>query len=173
MGGCQRVSSSQQKTTNQASTPADPSPPTQPPDSGDFAHANADQQGKLPSSMATLALDQSPPDLPDDGEREGSEDEEEELERQQPEPDRTVGVEPLDKLSDLNTNGCSPPAAELQGETPSPSKLSLFSGMELVTKGMSPRVRETDVTEDTSTQAIGGISGSTSQPVSAFSFVNF
>lgn len=182
MGGCQRVSSSQQKTANQPSTSAESL----------SAHANFTQQENLPSSFATLALDQRcSPDLLNDGENEESCPTQQELERNQSKAGRTAGDGPVDKLSDVNTNGCSSLPAELQGETPHMSKLSLFSGMELVTKGVSPCIRETEGTEDSSTEVTAGnkiksVSGSTinttvcnsvlsnsSQPVSAFSFVNF
>lgn len=182
MGGGRRVSSSQQKTASQPPTPADSL----------SAHASVTQQQKLPSSFATLALDQRcSPDLLSDGECEESCPAQQELERSRSKADRTAGDGPVDKLSDVNTNGCSSPPAEQQGETPHRSKLSLFSGMELVTKGVSLCIKETEETEDNSTEVTAGnkvksISGSTvnakvgssvlnnsSQPVSAFSFVNF
>lgn len=182
MGACQRRSSSQQKTANQPSTSAESL----------SAHADATRQQNLPLSLATLALDQRcSPDLLNGGECEDSCPTQQELERNQSRADRTAGDGPGDKLSDVNTNGCSLPPAELQGETPHMSKLSLFSGMELVAKGASPCIRETEGAEDKSTEVtavnkIKSISGSainttvcspvlgtSSQPVSAFSFVNF
>lgn len=183
MGGCQRVSSSQQKTVNQPSALAESLP----------AHADATQQRNLPSSLATLGLDQRcSPDVLNGGESEDPCPTQQELGRNQSRADRTAGDGAGDKLSDANTNGCSSPPAELQGETPHmSSQLSLFSGMKLVTNGASPCVREAEGTEDNPTEVtavnnIQSISGSainttvcnpvlstSSQPGSAFSFVNF
>lgn len=179
----QRGSSGQQKAANQPSTSA-PSL---------SAHADAaTQQLHLPSSFATLALDQTcSPDLLNDGEREESCPAQQELEANQSRVDRTAGGGPLDTLSDENTNGCSSPPPQLQAETSRMGTLSLFSGMELVTKGASPCIRDTEGREDNSTQVtavnkmknIGGnpvnatvytpVLSTSSQPVSAFSFVNF
>lgn len=191
MGSCQRGSNSQQKTTNQPSASA-ASSSAQSANNGNHNHAHADvsQHQHLPSSLAALALDQKcSPDLLTDGECEDSFHIQQELEQNQSEPDRTWGIEMVDKLSNL-TN-CSSPPVELQGEMPQMSKLSLFSGMELVSKGISVCIRETDVTKDNSSEAIAvpksiSSSGSTinishcdpvstnsSQPSSAFSFVNF
>ncbi|XP_011602540.1 AP-4 complex accessory subunit Tepsin [Takifugu rubripes] len=192
MGGCQRGSNSQQKTTNQLSASAESSSSAQSANNGNLNHVHADvsQHQHLPSALAALALDQRcSPDLLTDGECEDSFHIQQELERNQSEPDRTSGVEMVDKLSDL-TN-CSSPPVELQGEMPQMSKLSLFSGMELVSKGISVCIRETDVTKDNSSEVTAvpkSISGSgstmntshcnsvltnSSQPSSAFSFVNF
>lgn len=179
MGGCQRGSSSQQKSANQpsASGPALP------------ARADATQQHNLPSSFATLALDQRrSPDLLNEEESCPAQ---QELEPNRSRADRTAGAGPVDKLSDQNTNGCSSPPLQRQAETSRTSKLSLFSGMELVTKAASPCIRETEGTEDNSAEVAAvdkmkSISGGTvstavynsvlstsSQPVSAFSFLNF
>ena len=176
MPGCQRGSSSQQKTANQPSTSAE----------------SAAQQQKLPSAFAALALDQRcSPDCLNDGECVEFCPTQQGRERRQSKADGTAGAGPVDKLSDVNTNGCSSPPAELQGDTPHMSKLSLFRGMELVTKGGSLCIRETEGTVDNSAEvtasnvmkSIGGRSSNTtvcnaalsncSQPVSAFSFVNF
>lgn len=166
MGGCQRVSSSQQKTAGQPSTSAE----------------------NLPPSFASLALDhRSSPDLLNGGQGDQCRPAQQELGRNQSEADRTAGAGRADELSGASTNGCSSPPAELQGDTPPVSKLSLFTGMELVTKEVSPWIRET---EDDSAEVAAGskaqsLSGSTvnttacssalsnsSQPVSAFSFLN-
>lgn len=182
MGGGQRGSSSQQKAASQPSTSALSS----------SARTDATQQLHLPSSFATLALDQTcSPDLLSDGEREESCPAQQELEPHQSRVDRTAGDGPLDTLSDENTNGCSSPPPQPQAETSRMGKLSLFSGMELVTKGASPCVRETEGIEDSSTEVtaankmknINGnpvnttvytaVLSTSSQPVSAFSFVNF
>lgn len=180
MGGCQPVSSSQQKSASQTSAESL------------SAHADGARLQNLPSSFATPALDQRcSPDLLNDGECDESCSNEQELDRNQSRADRPAGDGPLDTSSDVNTNGCSSPPVEQQAETPHISKLSLFTGMELVTKGASPCIRETEGTEDNSTEdtavhKMKSISGSTintaggnsvgsssSQPVSAFSFVNF
>lgn len=176
MGGCQRVSSSQQKAASQSSTPAE---------------SLSARQENLPSFFATLALDQRcSPDLLDDGKCGERCPTQQELELNGSEADGTAGDGPAEELSGVNTNGWSSPPAELQGEAPRMSKGSLFSGMELVTKEVSPCIRETEGSEDNSPAATAGhkirsLSGSTvnttvcsslsnsSQPVSAFSFVNF
>lgn len=182
MGGCQRVSGSQQKPANQPSTSA----------LSLSARADTTQQLNLPSSFETLALDQTcSPDLLNDGGCEEPCPAQQELEPNQSRVDRTAGGGPVDMLSDENTNGCSSPTLQLQAETSRMGKLSLFSGMELVTKGASPCIRETEGIEDNSTEVtavnkIKNISGNpvnttvyssvlstSSQPVSAFSFVNF
>lgn len=183
MGGGQRGSSSQQKAAaSQASTST----------LSLSARADATQQIHLPTSFATLALDQTcSPDLLNDGEREESCPAQQELEANQSRVDRTAGGGPVDTLSDEDTNGCSSPPPRLQAETSRMGKLSLFSGMELVTKGASPCVRETEGMEDSSTEVtaankmknINGnpvnatvytpVLSASSQPVSAFSFVNF
>lgn len=182
MGGCQRVSSSQQKAASQPSTSA-PSL---------SARADTTQQLHLPSSFAAPASDQRcSPDLLNDGECEESCPAQQELEPNQSRADRTAGGGRADMLSEENTNGCSSPPRQLQAETSQMGKLSLFSGMELVTKGASPCTRETEGTEDSSTEVTAvhkmkNISGNpvnttvynsvlstSSRPVSAFSFVNF
>lgn len=196
MGGCQRGSISQQKTTNQPCASAESSSSAHSANNGNHNHVHADvsqhqhQHQHLPSSLAALALDQRcSPDLLTDGDCEDSFHVQQELEQNQSEPDRTSGVAMVDQLSDL-TN-CSSPPVELQGEMPQMSKLSLFSGMELVSKGISVCIRETDVTKDNSSEVTAvpksiSSNGSTinishcnsvltnsSQPSSAFSFVNF
>lgn len=190
MGGCHGGRNSQQKTTNQPPASAESSSSAQSANNGHHNHAHADvsQHQHLPSSLAALASDQRcSPDLLTDGQWEDAFPVQQELERNQSEPDRTSVVEIVDKLSDLSSS----PPAKLHGETPQMSKLSLFSGMELVTKGMSPCIRETEVTTDSPSEvaaaaksiSAGGsainishrssVLTSSSQPSSAFSFVNF
>ncbi|XP_042253485.1 AP-4 complex accessory subunit tepsin isoform X1 [Thunnus maccoyii] len=133
-----------------------------------------------------------------------------ELTQSQVEPVRTAEVKPAAEDQECNTDRSSSPPSELQSEQPCVSRVSLFSGMELVTKGRPLCDRrlsegetsqtETDTENDTlrENQAVDTsdspvdsslpcisktsedassicspvVSGS-SQPVSAFSFLNF
>uniref|UniRef100_A0A3Q3VNK0 AP-4 complex accessory subunit Tepsin VHS/ENTH-like domain-containing protein n=1 Tax=Mola mola TaxID=94237 RepID=A0A3Q3VNK0_MOLML len=85
------------------------------------------------------------------------------------------------EVSDFDTDKCSSPTAEPQPEKPHESRLSLFAGMELVTKGRPLCQRETDTTGDSVTDnpdpnspnTCNSVASESSQPVSAFSFLNF
>lgn len=85
------------------------------------------------------------------------------------------------EVSDFDTDKCSSPTAEPQPEKPHESRLSLFAGMELVTKGRPLCQRETDTTGDSVTEnpdtnspnTCNSVASESSQPVSAFSFLNF
>lgn len=133
-----------------------------------------------PVSRVTAQKDSSG-ELTDDG------DQKKEPSQNQSEPSRAAGVE----LVDVNTNCCASPPVEQQCQQPCVSRLSLFSGMELVTKGRPPCHRETDVVvngdgenpsdsqstanHQPSVQAppsCSSLASDVSQPVSAFSFLN-
>lgn len=109
----------------------------------------------------------------------------------QSEPSRAAGVGLVDEASDINTNCCASSPVEQQCHQPCVSRLSLFSGMELVTKGRPLCHRETDVVvngdgenpsdrtnsanHQPSVQAppsCSSLASDGSQPVSAFSFLN-
>lgn len=109
----------------------------------------------------------------------------------QSEPNGAAGVKLVDEASDVNTNCCASPPVEQQCQQPCVSRLSLFSGMELVTKGRPLCHGETDVVvngdgenpsdsqsaanHQPSVQAppsCSSLASDGSQPVSAFSFLN-
>ncbi|XP_054455303.1 AP-4 complex accessory subunit Tepsin [Anoplopoma fimbria] len=120
-----------------------------------------------------------------------------ELVQSHPEPVRTAEVKLVDEESELNTNGSSPHSAEPQSEQPCLGRLTLFSGMELVTQGRPLCSRETSQTEtgrtgdslrenlavhtsigtsktsDDAPLICNSVGSESSQPVSAFSFLNF
>lgn len=120
-----------------------------------------------------------------------------ELVQNQVEPVRTAEVELIAKETELNTERSSSPPAEQQSEQPCLSRLSLFSGMELVMKGRplcekETSQTETDMMDDSLRENVtvhnslsvsktsedppsvcNSVASDSSQPVSAFSFLNF
>lgn len=207
------ASSSHQATSNQlpTSTCSDPLLPTHSPDDCNLRHYQVkDLQPDIspadinhPSSPSNLACSGSSEELLNDDDDEVSL-MQQELAQSQTEPVRTAETEvkPTAEDPECNTDRSSEP----QSEQPCVSRLSLFSGMELVTKGRlsvsereaaqtetdmeddtlreNPAVRNGDspvdsslprisrTSEDASSICSSVISGS-SQPVSAFSFLNF
>lgn len=123
-----------------------------------------------PSSHASLALAQrhTPGQLNDGSYKQ-------ELLQNQLESCRNADGELVDKVSDSGT--INPPPAELKCENPHMSRLSLFSGMELVTKGTPLCHRDADTMDNKSTISETSVSNTSvasdsSQTVSAFSFLN-
>ncbi|XP_076616972.1 AP-4 complex accessory subunit tepsin [Chaetodon auriga] len=193
------TNSSHQATTSQlpTSTYSDPLRATH--SLPDISPTGVTQPQNHPSSTSSLALAQrgGSGELTNDGDEEKLSPVQQELVQNQEEPVRTAEVEPVAEESELNTDRRSSPPAEPQCEQPCLGKLSLFSGMELVTKGRPLCRRELSQTEtDTTDKSLrenlavpNGISVSkssehapsicnsvasdSSQPVSAFSFLNF
>lgn len=195
------ANSSQPATTNQppASTYSDPLLPTQSADNTNLNHYQPDTSSlgvaqlpnrtSSPSSQASARTDSS------SGEpaREGDDVKQAPT---QPEPVRTAEVTLSAEDPECIRDEGSPPPSEKQSGQPCLSRLSLFSGMELVTKGrlLCNREGETSLTEtdisgtDAENPAVqnsnspvrsspSGTSenapSDTSQPVSAFSFLKF
>ncbi|XP_070707780.1 AP-4 complex accessory subunit Tepsin [Pempheris klunzingeri] len=149
-----------------------------------------------PSSLAVAQRDSS-------GELMGNEDEgklshiQQELVQNQVEPVRTAEVELIAEESEPTTDRSSSPPAEPQSEQPCLSRLSLFSGMELVMKGrplykretsqaetdmMDDSLREnltvhnslsTSKTSDYAPAVCNSVTPDSRQPASAFAFLNF
>ncbi|KAM7371013.1 hypothetical protein PAMP_010515 [Pampus punctatissimus] len=205
------ASSSHQATSNELPTSTYPLLPTHSADDNNLKHqVKKDLQPDIlpadinhPSSRYGLAHSGS------SGELLMNEDDEEsliqqELVQSQVEPVRTAEVKPTAEDPERNTDRSSSPPSESQTEQPCVSRLSLFSGMELVTKGrplcdrpLSERetsqtatdtenntLKETHAvhnsdspmdssktSEDASSICSSVVSGS-SQPVSAFAFLN-
>ncbi|XP_010734627.3 AP-4 complex accessory subunit Tepsin isoform X2 [Larimichthys crocea] len=199
------VNSSQQAIANQlpTSTYSDPLLPTHSADTSlnhyqpDISSTGVTQPQNHPSSTSDQALAQSDSsgELLNDSDEEKPSPTQQELPQNQVEPVRTAEAELVAEESDVNTDGCSSPPAELH---PCLSRLSLFSGMELVTKGRPLCERDTSQTETDTTDdglrenpavhnSIGqtsktsddapsickSVASDSSQPVSAFSFLNF
>ncbi|XP_028423407.1 AP-4 complex accessory subunit Tepsin isoform X2 [Perca flavescens] len=186
------ANSSHQATTNQlpTSTYSDPLPPT---------YSQPDIPPNYPSPPCGLALAQrdSSVELMNDGHEEKLSPNPRELLQNRAEPVKTAAFKFAAEESELNADGSSSPPAEHQGEQPCPSRLSLFSGMELVTKGKPLCKRETSQTEtdtmgcslrenlavrnrigisetsDGDPLICNSVACDSSQPVSAFSFLNF
>ncbi|XP_051273149.1 AP-4 complex accessory subunit Tepsin isoform X1 [Dicentrarchus labrax] len=190
------ANSSHHATTNQlpTSTYSDPLLPTHSADNTNLNHCPPDISPKAvtqppdhPSSPSTLASAQgdSRGELMNDSDEEKLSPIQQELVQSQVEPVRTAEAKLVAEESELNADWSSSPTAEPQREQPCLSRLSLFSGMELVTKGRPLCERAPDMTDDslrenpavhnsinickTSDNALS----ISSQPVSAFSFVNF
>lgn len=154
---------------------------TQSADKAELNHCHSDilpaavtQQKNHPSSHASLALVQrhTPGQLNDGSYKQ-------ELLQDQLESCRNADGELVDKVSDSET--INPPPVELKCERPHMSRLSLFSGMELVTKGTPLCHREADTMDNksmisetsvSSTSVCSSVASDSSQPVSAFSFLN-
>ncbi|KAM9336616.1 AP-4 complex accessory subunit tepsin [Symphorus nematophorus] len=207
MGGSAHVprqemaNSSHQATTNQfpTSTYSDPLLPTHPADNANLNHYQLDispmcvnQPPNHPSSLSSLdQRDSSSGELLNDGDEGKLSPIKQELVQNQEESVRTAEAELVAEESDPNTDRCSSPPAELQ---PCLSRLSLFSGMQLVTKGRPLCERETSQTEtvddlraipaahnsisisetsDDAPSICNSVAPDSSQPVSAFSFVSF
>lgn len=200
------VNSSHQAIANQlpTSTYSDPLLPTHSADNTSLNHYQPDisptgvtQPQNHPSSTSDQALAQSDSsgELLNDSDEEKPSPTQQELPQNQVEPVRTAEAELVAEESDVNTDGCSSPPAEPH---PCLSRLSLFSGMELVTKGRPLCERDTSQTETDTTDdglrenpavhnSIGqtsktsddapsicnSVASDSSQPVSAFSFLNF
>ncbi|XP_032358699.1 AP-4 complex accessory subunit tepsin isoform X2 [Etheostoma spectabile] len=191
---------SQQATTNQlhTSTYSDPLLPTCSADNASHNHYQPDIPPNYPSSSCGLALAQreSSGEL-NDGHGEKMSPNLRELLQNQVEPVKTAEFKFVAEESELNADGSSSPPAEPQSEQPCPSGLSLFSGMELVTKVKPLCKRETSQTEtdtmgyclteniavqssigssetcDDAPLIYNSVARGSSQPVSAFSFLNF
>ncbi|KAE8284401.1 AP-4 complex accessory subunit Tepsin [Larimichthys crocea] len=197
------ANSSHQAIANQlpTSTYSDPLLPTHSADNTSLNHYQPDisptgvtQPQNHPSSTSDQALAQSDSsgELLNDSDEEKPSPTQQELPQNQVEPVRTAEAELVAEESDVNTDGCSSPPAEPH---PCLSRLSLFSGMELVTKGRPLCERDTSQTETDTTDdglrenpavhnSIGktsddapsicnSVASDSSQPVSAFSFLNF
>lgn len=180
MGGSPHApaNSSHQATIYQLPTATDSSLPTQ---SADNTHLNHHQPDVLsegatqnyPSSLPSLATARgsSSEELRSDGNEENvAPISQRELLQNQSEPGRTAEVELVDEASDLNAGEYSPPSVESPCEKAGVSRPSLFSGMELVTKGRPLCQTET---ADDSLRENPAVGPDSSQPVSAFSFLNF
>lgn len=194
-------SSHQPSTTNQlpTSTYSDPLLPTHSADSANLNHCQLDisptgvnQPPNHPSSPSSLdQRDSSSGELLNDGDEEKLSPVQQESLQNQAESVRTAQAELVAEESDLNTDRSSSPPAEVQ---PCLSRLSLFSGMQLVTKGRPLCERETSQTEtadsvreipavhnsmsisetsDDAPSICNSAASDSSQPVSAFSFVSF
>lgn len=174
------ANSSHQATTNHTptSTYLNTLLPTHSP--GNLNHHQPDilhTHGNNPSSSASLAQRDSSGELMNEAD-------EEKLSPIQVEPVRTAGAESVAEES----ASCPSP----QGEQPCLSRLSLFSGMQLVTKGRHVCQEETSQTEtddsfredpavqncisitsDDAPSVCNSVASDSSQPVSAFSFVSF
>ncbi|XP_075949532.1 AP-4 complex accessory subunit Tepsin isoform X1 [Anarhichas minor] len=198
------ATSSHQATTNQltTSTHSEPLLPNHSAGNPNLNHYQPDisptgvtQPPYPPSSPSSLPSAQR--DLP--GELMNDCDEEKlapilhDLVQNQSEPVRTAEVTSVAEESELNTSSSHP--AEPQREQACPGRLSLFSGMELVTKGRPPCARQTSQTEtmadglmeslavqnslrisktsDDAPLICNSVASDSSQPVSAFSFLNF
>lgn len=186
MGGSphaqEMANSSHQATIYQPPTATDSSLPTQSADNihlnhhqPDILSAGVTQPQNYPSSLASLATAQrnSSEELRNDSNEEKVVPiSQQELLHNQPEPGRTAEVELVDEASDLNTGEYFPPTVEPHCEKPCVSRLSLFSGMELVTKGRPLCQTEMDTADDGSREN-PAVAPDSSQPVSAFSFLNF
>lgn len=176
------ANSRHQASIYQPPTPTDSSLPTQSADNTHLNHHQPDilsagvtQPQNYPSSLASLATAQinSSEELQNDSSEENVVPiSQQALLHNQAEPGRTAEVEPVDEASDLNTGQYFPPSVEPQSEEPCVSRLSLFSGMELVTKGRPLCQTEMDTADDSSRENPAAAPDS-SQPVSAFSFLNF
>ncbi|XP_071319396.1 AP-4 complex accessory subunit Tepsin isoform X2 [Trachinotus anak] len=197
---------SHQATTNQppTSTYSDPLLRSQSADSTNLSHYQPDtsplgvtqlpNHTPSPSSLALAQRDSSGELMNDD------DDDEVKHAPVQPEPVRTAEVTLAVEDPELIRNRGSPPPSEPQSEQPCLGRLSLFSGMELVTKGrpLCDRERETSQTEtDTmdddleenpavhnsdnpvhsappgTCETSENAPSDSSQPVSAFSFLKF
>lgn len=183
------ANSSHQATTNPlpTSTYSDPLLPTH--------SADNTQPPNHPSSPSSPR--DSSGELVNDGDEEKLSPIQQELAQNQVEPVRTAEVELIAKESELNTERSSSPPAEQQSEQPCLSRLSLFSGMELVMKGRplcekETSQTETDMMDDSLRENVtvhnslsvsktsedppsvcNSVASDSSQPVSAFSFLNF
>lgn len=164
----------------------------------DISPPGDNQPPDHPSSPSSLALNQrdSSGELINDDEEKPSPIQQE-LAQNQVEPARTAEVELVAEELESNTDGCSSPLAEPQRELLSLSRLSLFSGMQLVTKGRPLCEREASHTEtdtvdtslkeelaahcsisvsktgDDAPSICNSVASDSSQPASAFSFLNF
>lgn len=195
------VNSSHQAATNQPPTSTDSLLPTYSADNTNLNHYHPDilsagvtQPQNHPSPPASPATAQrhSSGELTNDSDEENVFPIQQELLQYQLEPGRTAEVELVDEVSDFNTDGCSSPQVEPQCERPCVSRLSLFSGMELVTKGRPLCQRESHTTDDSLGENLAvnksvtisktrvdtpsicsSVASDSSQPVSAFSFLNF
>ncbi|XP_062298689.1 AP-4 complex accessory subunit tepsin isoform X1 [Scomber scombrus] len=210
------ASSSHQATPNQLppSTYSDPFLPTHSADDDNFKHYQVKNlQPDIspadinhPSSPSSLAHSGSSGGLMNDNDK-GSLIQQE-LAQSHVEPVRTAEVEPAAQDSECNADLSSSPPSEPQNGQPSVSRLSLFSGMELVTKGrplcdrplserqlsqtetdMEDNLRESQAvhnsdspadlylpcsskTSEEASSVCGSVVSGSSQPVSAFSFLN-
>ncbi|XP_029312731.1 LOW QUALITY PROTEIN: AP-4 complex accessory subunit tepsin [Cottoperca gobio] len=161
----------------------------------DVSHTGVPQPPSPPSTLASLAQRDSSGELTNDCDEEKLSPILHESKQNQVEPVRTAEVRLVAEESELNTEGSSSPPAEPPSEPPCLSRLSLFSGMELVTKGRPLCKRdssqtETDMMGDSLRENLTvhnsicisktrapliytSVACDGSQPVSAFSFLNF
>ncbi|CAJ1080759.1 AP-4 complex accessory subunit tepsin isoform X3 [Xyrichtys novacula] len=211
VGGClhpprqDTANSSHQTPTNQlpTSTYSDPLIPTCPAVNTNLNHhqpdnspADVNQTPNLPSSSSALVTDPRDSSVVfDDSNAERLSTVQNELVQNHVESVRTAEDELVPGESELDLNRGSSPPAESQKEQPCLSRLSLFSGMELVTKSRPLCERETSQTEtnksdddfsenlsvqnsinkpsDKSPSVCSSVASVSSQPLSAFSFLNF
>ncbi|XP_070782994.1 AP-4 complex accessory subunit Tepsin [Enoplosus armatus] len=195
------ANSSHQAAANQLppSTYSDPLLPTHSADNTNLNYYQPDisptgvtQPPNHPPSPSSLALVQtdSSGELMNDCDEEKPSPIQQELVQNQVEPVRTVEGKLVAEESELTDRSSSPPA-EPHRELPCLSRLSLFSGMELVTKGRPLCDTETSQTETDTTDGslrenlavhnnsdhapsiCNSVASDSSQPVSAFSFLNF
>ncbi|XP_041818003.1 AP-4 complex accessory subunit tepsin [Chelmon rostratus] len=207
-GSRQDTANSSHQATNQlpTSTYSDPLLATHSADNTNLNHGQPNisptgvtQPQNHPSPPTSLALAQRgfSEELTNDGDEEKLSPVQQESVQNQEEPVRTAEVELVAEEPALNTDRCSSPPAEPQSERPCLGRLSLFSGMELVTKGRPLCKRELSQTEtDTTDKSLrenlavpnristseaserapsicNSVASNSSQPVSAFSFLNF
>ncbi|XP_039992093.1 AP-4 complex accessory subunit tepsin isoform X3 [Xiphias gladius] len=198
------ANSSHQAKTNQppTTTYSDPLLPTHSADSTNLNHYQPDilptgviqpqNHPFAPSSLASVERDSSSGELLNNSD-------EAKLAPVQPEPVRTAKVTLAAEDPEPIRNRSSPPPSEPQGEQPCLSRYSLFSGMELVTKGrplcdterrtsqtktdtMDDDLEDNPVhsplpgtskTSENSPSFCNSVASESSQPVSAFSFLKF
>lgn len=207
-GSRQDTANSSHQATNQlpTSTYSDPLLATHSADNTNLNHGQPNisptgvtQPQNHPSPPTSLALAQRgfSEELTNDGDEEKLSPVQQESVQNQEEPVRTAEVELVAEEPALNTDRCSSPPAEPQSERPCLGRLSLFSGMELVTKGRplckrEPSQTETDTTDKSLRENLAvpnristseaserapsicnSVASNSSQPVSAFSFLNF
>ncbi|KAM6964283.1 AP-4 complex accessory subunit tepsin [Tautogolabrus adspersus] len=205
MGGClqapRQENSNHQTTTNQlpTSTYSDPLLPSHSADNTNLIHrppnispSSVTTPPNHPASPSGLALEQRDSSVEiNNCDLEIVSPVEKELVQNQVEPIRTAEDEVVAGESELDTERSSSPPAEPHSEQSCLSGLSLFSGMELVTKMRPLCERETSQTETNSKEdslrenlsvpngnsddvpTIFNSLADSSQPVSAFSFLNF
>uniref|UniRef100_A0A3B4WF67 TEPSIN adaptor related protein complex 4 accessory protein n=1 Tax=Seriola lalandi dorsalis TaxID=1841481 RepID=A0A3B4WF67_SERLL len=174
------ANSSHQATTNPppTSTYSDPLLPTQSADSTNLNHYQPDaspigvsqlpNHTSSPSSLVLAQRDSSGEPVNDCDEMKHA--------PIQPEPVRTAEVTLAVEDPDVRNRG-SPPPSESQSEQPCLSRLSLFNGMELVSKGRPLSVHNSDnpvhSTPPGTSKTSENAPSESGQPVSAFSFLKF
>uniref|UniRef100_A0AAQ5YI79 ENTH domain-containing protein n=1 Tax=Amphiprion ocellaris TaxID=80972 RepID=A0AAQ5YI79_AMPOC len=164
----------------------------------DSSPADVTSLPNRPCSPSSLDQSCSTGELMEDG------NEERELVENQVQPVRTAEVKPITEDPQVIRDKSPPPSCEAQSDVAHRSRLSLFRGMELVTKGRPLLERETSQTESDKTEGnlrenqtvqdsdcsvnssttciettedapsiCNSVASTSSQAVSAFSFLNF